>query len=97
MKRRKFVKNTMSFAALMLLHNQAQALSQLTTTAKSIKSESCRFPEITLYTSKLKEQCEFYSKILKFPIIERNSKQFSLKIGGSILRFKEVKNGTEPT
>ncbi len=97
MKRRKFVKATMSFAALMLLHNQAQALDQLTATSKPINSNSCRFPEITLYTSKLKEQCEFYSKILKFPIINHNNTEFSMQIGESILRFKEVKDGTEPT
>jgi len=97
MKRRKFVKATMSFAALMLLHNQAQALGQLTATSKPIKPENCRFPEITLYTSKLKEQCNFYSNILKFPIIESNDTEFSMRIGESILRFKQMKDGTEPT
>jgi len=97
MKRRNFVKVTMSFAALMLLHNKAQALDKLTSKVKPIKSGSCRFPEITLYTSKLKEQCDFYTNILKFPIIESNATQFSMRIGDSILRFKEVKNGTEPT
>lgn len=87
----------MSFAALMLLHNQAQILDQLVTTVSPIKSGSCRFSELTLYTSKLKEQYDFYSKVLKFTIIDSNSEEFSLKIGQSILRFKEVKDGTEPT
>jgi catechol 2,3-dioxygenase-like lactoylglutathione lyase family enzyme len=95
MKRRKFVKNTISFTALILLHNQAQTLTQLT--KNPIIVENCRFPEITLYTSKLKEQLHFYSKVLGIPVIDSDNNQFTLKIGASVLRFKEVKDGSNPT
>jgi len=95
MKRKDFLKNAMSFSLLIAFHREAQALSQLTT--KKIKGISkSRFPEITLYTSKLKEQYVFYSKTLNFPIIEHSKTQFSIRVGESILRFKESEEDSSP-
>lgn len=96
MKRRKFVKSSLSFAALILLHHQAQALSGLSGRKQLEKPKKCRFPEITLYTSKIKEQYDFYSQTLQLSIIDKTESQFSISLGESILRFIEVKDGSEP-
>jgi len=97
MNRRKFVKNTISFTALIALHKVAQSCESWTNTETTAQLVNARFPEITLNTSKLKEQLHFYSKVLGIPVIDSDDKQFSLKIGASILRFKEVNNGFNPT
>jgi len=96
MERRKFLKNAISFSLLIALHKEAQAYTQATEVVKISESRSGRFSEITLYTSELKEQYIFYSTTLKLPIIDHDSSQFSIKIGDSTLRFKEVNDGSNP-
>ena len=96
MKRRKFLNRAMSFPLLIAFHQQAQAYHQLNKIVKSTVPTSCRFPEMTLYTSKLEETHNFYATVLKFPIIEFDATQFSMQIGESILRFKAVKDGSNP-
>lgn len=94
MERRKFLRNTISFTALIAFHFKAQALSskqpKLNTTG------GCRFKEITLYTSQLDDQFDFYSTVLGFPVISKDDTQFTLRIGESTLQFKAVVDGTEP-
>ncbi len=96
MKRKKFIKHTLSFTALIALHKTAQSFSYCENATTMSNSRKVRFTKITLYTSKIKEQLHFYSTILEFPILEKNSSQFKIKIGASILTFKEVKNNIEP-
>lgn len=96
MKRKEFLIKSMSFAALIALHKQAQTIDFLRKKEKIPPVDKCRFPEITLYTSMLEEQLEFYSKTLGFPIIESTKTQFSVQLGDSVLRFKEATDGTSP-
>lgn len=94
MERRKFLRNVISFSALIAFHFKAQALSSKQ--PKSKITGACRFKEMTLYTSKLGEQLDFYSTVLGFPIISKDATQFTMKIGESTLQFKAVEDGTEP-
>ncbi len=97
MKRRNFIGGAISFSLLMAFHKEAQALSQLNRAkGESIEPKISRFPKITLYTSKLEAQYDFYNKVLGFPIISKNKKQFTIQLGESKLQFKEIKDGTEP-
>jgi catechol 2,3-dioxygenase-like lactoylglutathione lyase family enzyme len=97
MKRRKFIGNAISFSLLMAFHKEAQALSQLNRVPGELKEPTIsRFKKITLYTSMLEEQYDFYNKVLGFPITNKDKKQFTMQLGESELQFKEVKNGTEP-
>lgn len=94
MERRKFIQNSLSFAALLAFHKEA--LAQFAPPEKKAGLGKYRFPEVTLYTSKLEEQHQFYSKVLGFTIIEKTSTQFSMDIGESVMIFKEIKDGSEP-
>ncbi len=97
MKRRKFIGNAISFSLLMVFHREAQALSKLNMEkGEALEPSTSRFKKITLYTSKLNAQYDFYNKILGFRIINKDEKQFSMQLGESVLQFKEVKDGTEP-
>lgn len=97
MKRRQFIGGAISFSLLMAFHKEAQALSQLNfEKGESVEPKVSRFQRITLYTSKLEAQYDFYSKVLGFPIINKDKKQFSMQLGASVLQFKEVTDGTEP-
>jgi catechol 2,3-dioxygenase-like lactoylglutathione lyase family enzyme len=96
MNRRKFITKGLSFSALIALHLEIQSCGQLLKPAKSNTAKKSRFPEITLSTSKLEEQYEYYSKVLEFKIIKKTSNEFSIEIGESILKFIEVKDGSEP-
>ena len=96
MERRKFITKAVSFSALIAFHLQAQSCGQVLKRTKSNETKIGRFPEITLSTSKLKEQYEYYSNVLEFKVINKTASQFSIEIGESILRFKEVKDGSEP-
>ncbi|MGB0424399.1 MAG: hypothetical protein ACPGED_08750 [Flavobacteriales bacterium] len=94
MERRKFIQNAISFTALITIHQQAQALAALSMATNKLKA--CRFKEITLFTSELDEQFEFYSGVLGFLVIEKLKDQFSMQIGESVLHFKRAKVGTTP-
>ncbi|MFK7774832.1 MAG: ring-cleaving dioxygenase [Saprospiraceae bacterium] len=94
MRRRKFLRNTISFSALIAFHFKAQTLASQT--IKNKVAENCRFTELTLYTAELEDQFEFYSKVLELPVISRDQEQFTLKVGESILQFKAVEDDTTP-
>jgi catechol 2,3-dioxygenase-like lactoylglutathione lyase family enzyme len=97
MKRRNFIASTISFSLLMAFHKEAQALSKLNMVSGELKEpKNSRFSKIILYTSKLEEQYEFYNKVLGFPIVHKDKKQFTIQLGESVLQFKKAKEGTEP-
>jgi catechol 2,3-dioxygenase-like lactoylglutathione lyase family enzyme len=96
MQRRKFIKNTISFSVLIAMHRAAQASGPLSKLGKKASVGKARFSEITLDTSMLEEQFEYYANVLEFPVISRDETQFAVQLGESILRFKAVKDGTEP-
>jgi catechol 2,3-dioxygenase-like lactoylglutathione lyase family enzyme len=45
--------------------------------------------ELTIFTNKLKEQMDFYSKTLGFKVISKNNFEFEVQIGYSKLKFKK--------
>lgn len=94
MERRKFIQGSLSFAALLAFHKEA--LSQFSSPQKKLGSGAYRFPEITLYTSKLEEQHAFYSQIMGLRILKKSATEFSIDIGESVLIFKETKDGSQP-
>ncbi len=96
MERRKFIKNTISFSMLLAFHKQA--LAQFSDSPKEIGIGKgiARFPEISLYTHKLEETYNFYSKDLGLKILKKTNNMFSIEIGESILIFKKAEEGTEP-
>lgn len=91
-----FLNKTLSFSLLLAFHQQAESCAQQTKKMKTPELSNCRFPEITLYTSQIEEQYFYYATTLKLPIINRDKTQFTINIGDSILRFKEIKDGSNP-
>jgi len=94
MKRIEAIKGTMSFPVLLAMHYDAQSKDPLSKNTN--QKGSCRFKEIVLYTSKLEEQFKFYSGVLGFSVISKTSTHFELKVGDSVLKFKESKSNSNP-
>ncbi|WP_420572332.1 VOC family protein [Kordia sp.] len=46
-----------------------------------------KISELTLFTTKLEAQQEFYTQVLELPLIAANAKSFSVKVGVSSLTF----------
>jgi len=94
MKRRNFIQNSISFSALIALHYNAQSESEKI--KGNLNSKPNRFPEITLYSAQLDKQLDFYKNKMGFPIIGSQPKEFTVQIGGTILRFRRAEKGTSP-
>jgi len=50
--------------------------------------------ELIIYTTRLAEQLQFYEETLGLRVFEKDTKSFSVKLGESILTFKERQNAT---
>lgn len=96
MERRKFIKNTISFSMLLAFHKQALGDFSNSDKELSIGKGIVRFPKVSLYSHKLEECHQYYSKVLGLKILTKTDKEFSIEIGESILVFKEAEKGTEP-
>lgn len=81
---------------LIAFHREAQAIERLEKSRKQPGARPCRFPKMTLSTSKLKEQREFYADVLSLPVKDIGKASFSVQIGESTLTFKEVNDGSNP-
>jgi len=53
-----------------------------------------KIKELLLYSNTLNTQFEFYSKVLGFEVIQKESEKFKVKIGGSILSFVQKEKAT---
>jgi catechol 2,3-dioxygenase-like lactoylglutathione lyase family enzyme len=96
MERRKFIRNTLSFVALIAMHNTAQACATISNNPMRKVSPKTRFKKLILNTSVLQEQFNFYSNVLGFEIKDKTETQFSIVIGESILIFKETEEEEAP-
>ncbi|MCK0190422.1 VOC family protein [Arenibacter sp. F20364] len=53
-----------------------------------------KIQELTLYTSKLREQAAFYAEVLELKTLAQSEKSVSFQIGNSTLRFEEKIDAT---
>ena len=52
------------------------------------------FKAVTFYTDKLKQLKGFYGNVLGLPVVESSVHHFSIKIGSSMLTFREIQEST---
>ena len=50
-----------------------------------------KISELTLYTTNLEDQKQFYTQVLELPLLSSDKESFMIKIGASLLKFTKAK------